>query len=392
MDHVLFIPPLNNPLPPQGGKEPCSASRAFRPTQCIAAVLFLIVAACAPVEEPKPHLVELTDLPGWKSDAAAAAGVPLLATCAILEGGSADHSLGVAGAAPDWQADCAAFKGLYGSLVLPADEAVRRLLSERFVALDPGAGTPALVTGYYVPKLDGSRVKSPAYPYPLYAKPADPTRFDRAQIDGGALTGQDLELVWVSDKIDAFFLQVQGSGIVRLEEGEEIRVNFAATNERTYVSIGKAMVDAGIMTKEEASLQTIRAYLQAHPDEVDSWLHRNPRYVFFQEALPKKFGGAIGAMGVPLTPMRSVAVDPAHVPLGLPLWLDTTRPISGEALRGLVVAQDKGAAIKGPGRVDLFWGEGKEAEAMAGPMRQQGTYWIIVPRAVGERWLAGQGS
>jgi membrane-bound lytic murein transglycosylase A len=178
---------------------------------------------------------------------------------------------------------------------------------------------------------------------------------------------------------------------VRLANGDVVRVGFAGTNEREYASIGRAMVDAGIMTKEEASLQTIRAYLNTHPDEIDSWLHKNPRYVFFKEVQGgDQNAGAAGALGVPLTPGRSIAVDPAFVPLGLPVWLDTTRPVTNAPLQRLVVAQDKGSAIKGSGRIDLFWGAGDEAEAMAGPMRQQGTYWVIVPRAVGERWLKQQ--
>jgi membrane-bound lytic murein transglycosylase A len=191
--------------------------------------------------------------------------------------------------------------------------------------------------------------------------------------------------------VEAFFLHVQGSGRVRLNNGDVVRVGFAGTNERTYVSIGKAMVDAGIMTKEEASLQSIRAYLQAHPEEIDSWLQRNPRYVFFKEQSgADENAGPVGALNVPLTAGRSIAVDPAFVPLGVPVWLDTTRPVTNAPLRRLVAAQDKGGAIKGAARIDLFWGAGDEAEAMAGPMRQQGAYWVIVPRRVGDRWLAQQ--
>ena len=260
-----------------------------------------------------------------------------------------------------------------------------------FVALDPGVGTSALVTGYYEPELQGSRTKDATHPYPLYRLPANPTEFDRAQIDAGALDGKKLELLWVADRVEAFFLQVQGSGRVRMYNGEVVRVGFAGTNERPYVSVGKAMVDAGIMTKEEASLQSIRAWLNAHPDEIDSWLHKNPRYVFFKEQKgADQNAGPVGALQVPLTPGRSIAVDPAFIPLGLPVWLDTTQPVTNAPLQRLVVAQDKGSAIKGPGRIDLFWGAGGEAEAMAGPMRQPGTYWVIVPRTVGERWLAEQ--
>jgi membrane-bound lytic murein transglycosylase A len=275
-------------------------------------------------------------------------------------------------------------------LVTDPDVALRQILEAYFVALDPGAGTVALVTGYYEPELKGSRRRDAAHPYPLYRLPPDPTRFDRAEIDRGVLAGQGLELLWVSDRVEAFFLQVQGSGRVRLDSGEVVRVGFAGTNERDYVSIGREMVAAGIMTKEQASLQTIRAYLNAHPDEIDSWLHRNPRYVFFKETAADPIAGPVGAFNVPLTPGRSIAVDPEYVPLGLPVWLETTVPVTNAPLRQLVVAQDKGGAIRGPGRIDLFWGAGAEAEAMAGPMRQQGTYWVIVPRAAGARWLARQ--
>src|SRR5262249_5905449 len=151
--------------------------------------------------------------------------------------------------------------------VADTDQALRQAMEAEFVALDPGAGNSALVTGYYEPELKGSRVKDAAHPYPLYRRPPDPTQFDRAEIDGGALAGKRLELLWVDDRVEAFFLQVQGSGRVRLANGEVVRVAFAGTNERPYASIGKAMVDAGIMTKEEASLQTIRTYLNTHPEE-----------------------------------------------------------------------------------------------------------------------------
>lgn len=357
----------------------------------VVAGLLLSLGACAPTEiPPRPHLRELADLPGWSEDPRnlqdAVGGLSIV--CNTRDNWLPEKGGGITGTPGDWQSPCYFLRSELFNV--SDDEALREKLSN-FVALDPGAGTSALVTGYYEPELEGSRKKDAAHPYPLYRLPSKPTQFDRAEIDSGALAGKKLELLWVSDRIDAFFLQVQGSGRVRLRDGKIVRVGFAGTNERQYVSIGKAMVDAGIMTKEEASLQTIRAYLQAHPDEIDSWLHKNPRFVFFRELKNPETGegyGPIGALGAPLTPGRSVAVDPEFVPLGLPLWLDTTRPVTNAPLQRLVVAQDKGSAIKGPGRIDLFWGVGAEAEAMAGPMRQQGTYWIIVPRAVGERWLA----
>jgi peptidoglycan lytic transglycosylase A len=355
----------------------------------------LLLTACAPTEEaPQPHLRELSQLPGWQDDASFQAYPALLASCGVIETLSSDKALGIGGSPLEWREPCAAIDRLKAALAADSHQALRRTMEAEFVALDPGTGSSALVTGYYEPELKGSRIKDAAHPYPLYRLPPSPKQFDRAEIDGGALAGRGLELLWVNDRVEAFFLHVQGSGRVRLGTDEVVRLGFAGTNEREYASIGKAMVDAGIMTKEEASLQTIRGYLNAHPDEIDGWLHRNPRYVFFKETAANANGGAnagpVGAFSVPLTPGRSIAVDPAFVPLGLPVWLDTTVPGTNASLQRLVAAQDKGGAIKGPGRIDLFWGAGDEAEAMAGPMRQQGTYWMIVPRAVGERWLAQQ--
>jgi membrane-bound lytic murein transglycosylase A len=351
----------------------------------------LSLAACAsPEPTPPPHLRALSSLPGWSEDASFRAYPALLESCGVIERLSSDQALG-AGAPPTaWREGCDAINALKAALVSDTDVALRQIMEAHFIALDPGAGTNALVTGYYEPELKGSRIQDVAHPYPLYRLPPDPTAFDRAKIDSGALAGRGLELLWVNDKVEAFFLHVQGSGRVRLDSGEVVRVAFAGTNEREYASIGKAMVDAGIMTKEEASLQTIRAYLNAHPGEIDSWLQRNPRYVFFKEAKADPNVGPVGALSVPLTPGRSIAVDPTFTALGLPVWLDTSEPGTNAPLRRLVVAQDKGSAIKGPGRIDLFWGAGEQAEAMAGPMRQQGTYWVIVPRAVGERWLSQQ--
>lgn len=362
-----------------------------QPARLVVLAAAMALAACASSEPtPPPHLRALSSLPGWSEDLSFQAYPALLESCGVIERLSSDQALGVGAPPTTWREGCDALNGLKAALVSDTDVALRQTMEAHFIALDPGAGTNALVTGYYEPELKGSRTRDAAHPFPLYRLPPNPTQLDRAEIDGGALAGKGLELLWVNDKVEAFFLHVQGSGRVRLESGAVVRVGFAGTNEREYVSIGKAMVDAGIMTKEEASLQTIRAYLNAHPDEIDSWLQRNPRYVFFKEAKADPKVGPVGALSVPLTPGRSIAVDPAFTALGLPVWLDTTEPGTNAPLRRLVVAQDKGGAIKGPGRIDLFWGAGEQAEAMAGPMRQQGTYWVIVPRAVGERWLQQQ--
>ena len=357
----------------------------------LAALAFLALASCA-TNTPTSQLGELSQLPGWNDDATFQAYTALSASCAVIATLSAEKPAALGGSPAEWRAGCDAIDELKAALVSDQNVALRRVLQTHFVALDPGAGTQALITGYYEPVLAGSRVKDATHLYPLYRLPPDPTQFDRAQIDGGALSGKKLELLWVTDPVDAFFLQVQGSGRVRLPDGSVIRIGFAGTNERDYVSIGRAMVDAGVMTREEVTLRTIRAYLDAHPGEVMDWLHKNPRYVFFRDLGPSDDKGPVGALNVALTPGRSVAVDPEFISLGLPLWLNTTRPDTGAPLRRVVVAQDKGGAIKGPGRIDLFWGAGEEAERLAGEMKQQGQYWIIVPRQVGERWLAQQGT
>jgi membrane-bound lytic murein transglycosylase A len=357
----------------------------------LTAAAFISLASCATTGTP-PHLRQLSQLPGWNDDATFQAFPALSASCAVIATLSAEKPAALGGSPTEWREGCDAIDGLKAALVSDQDVALRQVLQTHFIALDPGAGTDMLITGYYEPLLDGSRLKDAAHPYPLYRLPPDPKQFDRAEIDSGALANRKLELLWVSDPVDAFFLQVQGSGRVRLADGSIARIGFAGTNEREYVSIGRAMVDAGIMTKEEVTLQTIRAYLAAHPDEIFDWLHKNPRYVFFRELGPSDDRGPVGALNVPLTPGRSVAVDPEFVSLGLPLWLNTTRPTTGAPLQQLVAAQDKGGAIKGPGRIDLFWGAGEEAERLAGEMKQRGQYWIVVPRQVGERWLAQQGT
>jgi membrane-bound lytic murein transglycosylase A len=353
----------------------------------------LLLSACIPGETtPPPHLTQLSQLPGWSADSAFDAYPALLESCGAIAKMSAEKPAGFGGSPLAWREGCDAIESLKAAMVADQHAALRAVMEAHFVALDPGAGTNALITGYYEPLLNGSRKKDAAHPYPLYRLPPNPTQFDRAEIDNGALANKKLELLWVSDPVDAFFLQVQGSGRVRLPDGSITRIGFAGTNEREYVSIGRAMVDAGIMTKEQVTLQTIRAYLDAHPDEIMDWLHRNPRYVFFRDLGPSDDKGPIGALNVPLTPGRSVAVDPEFISLGLPLWLNTSRPDTAEPLQRVVLAQDKGGAIKGAGRIDLFWGAGDEAEKLAGEMKQPGQYWIIVPRAIGESWLAQQNS
>jgi len=187
----------------------------------------------------------------------------------------------------------------------------------------------------------------------------------------------------MDDPVDAFFLEIQGSGSIELEGGGELRVGYGAQNGFPYVAIGRELVTRGALPKEKVSMQSIREWLEAHPDEAAEVMRKNASYVFFREQPGE---GPLGSLGVPLTPGRSLAVDPLFVPLGVPLWLDSTLPAAADGserpLRRLVVAQDTGGAIRGPVRGDVFWGAGDKAADLAGRMRQPGRLWLLLPRTV----------
>jgi len=265
-----------------------------------------------------------------------------------------------------------------------------------------------LLTGYYVPDLKGSRVSDEIYRYPLYSVPDDLLVIDlgelypelgsyrlRGRLDGrrvipywdragidanpGHFSGK--ELFWVDDPVELFFLQIQGSGRILLPDGERVMVNYADQNGHPYRSIGKLLLERGAMTRDQMSMQNIRAWAQRNPDQVTELLEENPSYVFFRE-LGAEFRSPPGAMGLPLTPERSLAVDPRFVPLGSPVYVDTSWPVGSAPLRRLMVAQDTGGAIKGPVRADFFWGMGDEAGALAGRMKQEMRLWLLLPKGV----------
>ncbi|WP_228124804.1 murein transglycosylase A [Glaciimonas soli] len=264
-----------------------------------------------------------------------------------------------------------------------------------------------LVTGYYEPLLHGSRKRGGAYQTPLYSAPDDLITVDlatvypelkglrvrgrlvgnrvvpyptRAELDkSGSLAGK--EIVWVNDPIDAFFLQVQGSGRVQLSDGEMLRLAYADQNGYPYKSIGRYLIDKGELTLAQASAQGIKAWLAANPRRQQELLNANPSYVFFkEEKLSDANLGPKGAQGVPLTSKRSIAVDSHFVPLGVPVFLATTLPNSNKNLQQLMMAQDTGSAIKGAVRADFFWGYGDEAGEMAGRMKQRGMMWVLLPK------------
>ena len=359
------------------------------------------VCPVAAPELPKAKTLEAVgwaDLPGWAEDDPQAAWQALLRSCTRLKAQAA------------WRASCARAEQL------PAAASVREFFESGFLpyrVANADGSVEGLVTGYYEPLLRGSRRKEGAYRYPLYAAPADLLIVDLSEINPelkhlrlrGRLEGRRVvpyypradierglpglagkELLWVDDPVDLFFLQIQGSGRVRLPSGELVRVGYADQNGQPYKSIGRYLVEQGELKLEQASMQGIKAWGEANPAKLDALLNQNPSYVFFRE-LPRNgtnqdtaADGPLGALGVALTPERSIAVDPRHIPLGAPVFLATSWPGSARPLARLMLAQDSGGAIRGAVRADYFWGFGEAAGALAGRMRQSGRMWVLLPR------------
>jgi membrane-bound lytic murein transglycosylase A len=384
----------------------------------------LVLAACAaerrveaPAPEPEPSFglrpVSFDQLSGWRADDPSEALSAFRRSCARLDLSgvappmAADPRFGDTG---DWRSICAD-----AAAVTPgsADRA-RDFFEDQFspyLVVD-GNDPDGLFTGYYEPLLHGSRHFGGAYTVPLHRPPDDLVRVDlarfnpdlagyaiygrvrggefvpyhaRADIESGALANRGLELLWVDDPIDKFFLQVQGSGQVRLDDGSLMRVGYASQNGHPYHAIGRDLIEIGTLSREEVSLPSIKAWLAAHPSDARLIMARNRSYIFFEERpglAPDE--GPLGAHGVPLTAGRSLAVDRRYIPFSVPVWLDTTAPWPEGAgpLRRLMVAQDTGGAIKGVVRGDVFWGAGERAEAIAGHMNSRGRYAILLPRAL----------
>lgn len=344
---------------------------------------------------PNLQLSDWSALPGWNDDQALAAWDSWLQSCVALK------------AKPEWQAVCAAAVALKPA----SNEAARTFFQTWFNAyqsLQADGSADGLVTGYYEPLLHGSRTPSAAYPVPLYAVPANLLTIDlssiypelkglrlrgrlegnkvvpylsRADIDGAKLPLAGSELVWVDNAVDAFFLQVQGSGRVQLPDGSMLRVGYADQNGYPYRSIGRVLADRGELRLEQTSMQSIKAWGKRNPDKLPELLAQNPSFVFFKE-LPNSNGGPLGALGVPITGGRSIAVDTRAIPLGAPVWLATTEPASTVALNRLVLAQDTGGAIRGNVRADFFWGFGDAAGKQAGMMKQTGKMWVLLPKTM----------
>lgn len=317
------------------------------------------------------------DLPGWSADAPQQAWPALLRNCLRPP--------------PGWSALCAG-----AQKVAPNDGAAQRAwlvqnLQPYRVEAHDGA-TAGLITGYYEPMFDARRRPGGPYRHPLYGPPADLTTrkpyWTRQQIDTvpaarASLRGR--EIAYVADPLDVLVLQIQGSGRLRITESDGsarmVRLAFAGHNDHAYRSVGRWLIDEGELQAGQASWPAIKDWARRNPARIDELLWANPRYVFFrEEPLPDPAIGPRGAQGVPLTPGRSIAVDPRSVPYGTPVWIDTTVPLTGAPLRRLVFAQDTGSAITGAVRADYFWGWGGDAAEQAGRMRQPLRMWVLWPR------------
>ena len=335
------------------------------------------------------------DLPGWKEDDLGAAWPAFMASCR----GVASKPHGAS-----WKRVCDLARSADGK---PGHDPRRFFETQlRPYAIQAGDGNGAgLVTGYYEPLLRGSRIRTKGFEQPVRGVPDDLLTIDlsavfpelkdkrvRGRLEGNkvvpywsraeiAARGDKLPsrtLLYVDDAVELFFLQVQGSGRVSLPDGTTARLNYADQNGYPYQSIGRVLVDRGELKLEEASMQGIQAWARANPGRLQELLNANPSYVFFRE-VPNSKEGPVGALGVPLTAERSIAVDPRSVPLGAPVFLATTRPNTSKPMNRLVLAQDTGGAIKGAVRADFFWGFGKEAGEQAGRMKQSGRMWVLLP-------------
>ncbi len=392
----------------------------FQRFLALAAILGLL-GACEktppPVEGP-PRLmltpVTYAELPGWTEDGQAEALPAILRSCGRLARQPDERMVGPAGLGgrvADWRPACAAL-----AQVADGDhDAARSAIEAHFVpfkardASHQNDQDVGLLTGYYEAELNGASFPGGPYQVPIYATPRDLVtvslgRFradlegqrivgrvengrllpyhTRREIDDGALGLGDAELLWSDDPVDVFFLHIQGSGRVRMPDGSLRRIGFAASNGLDFTAIGRALLAEGKVPRSQASMQGIRAWLRANPDEAEEMMQRNARYIFFRWIEGE---GPIGAQGVPLTAGRSLAVDPKFLPFGAPLYLDTTWPGGDKPLRRLVVAQDMGSAIKGPLRGDFFWGSGEAALEYAGRMKQKARFYLLLPNPVAER-------
>ncbi len=355
--------------------------------------------------------VAYDSLAGWRQEKVSTVLPSLLLQCHRLELLPPDTRLGgvgeaaaAGGKAGDWTPFCQTIRWVPSGDDAAARKTIAAWLQPYLVA-DRQRDT-AYFTGYFEPVVSGALFRDAAHTVPVYRRPDDLlTRrsasggtvtgrlvegqvepyWTRKQIDQDALAGRGLAICWLSSPIDLFVLQLQGSGRVRLESGQILRLGYAGRNGAPYVPLGRLLVQDGQMAPDQVSMQSIRGWLVAHPEQAQGVLEQNPNYVFFRVLDRLRLDqGPIGALGLPLRPLRSIAIDPAFLPLGAPVWIDTAAPnadaVGSGTLHRLMLAQDSGAGIDGPTRADIFFGWGSEAAQQAGVMHEQGRMVVLLPR------------
>ena len=340
-------------------------------------------------------------LSGWRDDDQAMAFQAYLKSCrAILNGTKAMRK-----ARP-------VYDGLFGvcekATALAAGGPVNTLTARKFfednfkpVRIKPAertygyyTGADGFYTGYYEPEVAGSRVKTDEYSVPIYGVPAHVAgkksrhfvQYDRVDIEKGALAGKGLEICWIKNPVDLFFAQIQGSTRIKLADGELLRLNYIASNGKPYTPVGRLLIDRGVFTPEEMSMDKIRDFMEANPEEGKALREKNRSFVFFSKTKLQAHDECLGAQGIALTPGRSIAVDPKIHVYGTPIWIDAKLPLKGAApedtFQRLVVAQDTGSAIRGPARADIYFGHGPDIPSIAGRIKQFGQFVMLMPRAL----------
>jgi membrane-bound lytic murein transglycosylase A len=365
-------------------------------------VLLFLLGGCAPAPTPPPLVqseplrrADFGELPMWQESTPSAALETFLNSCRAIS------------KRKEWAQVCS--EALF--IVSGDEQAARQFFEGSFnpwQLINEDGSETGTITGYYVPEMAGSRTPDDTYKYPLYAQPDDLLTinlgevypeltdyrlrgrvegnrvvpyFERGEIDGTTNPLAGNELFWVADPVESFFLHIQGSGRILLPDGGKVMLNYANQNGHPYRSIGKLLLEREEMSRDQMSMQNIRRWVNENPEAGRKLLDENPSYVFFRE-LEAGVESPPGAMGIPLSAERSLAVDRRAIPLGAPVFLAASWPNTEEPLNRLMVAQDTGGAIKGRVRADFFWGMGADAGALAGRMKQQGRLWVLLPKSM----------
>ncbi len=379
------------------------------PSRTVAGVAFgLCLIASAPASAYTFHLrhakletLSFATLDGWRKDNQAAAFEAFMKSCDAIQHGTK----AMRRARP-------IYGGLYNAcakgIALAAGGKVNAAQARKFfednfkpVRILPPVhtygyytGADGFYTGYYEAEVAGSRVKTEEFNVPLYGVPKRLvgkkskvfSRYDRADIVSGALKGKGLEICWIKNPVDAFFAQIQGSTRIKLDDGEMLRLNYIASNGKRYTPVGRILLDKGVFTPEEMSMDKIREYMETNPEEGKALRMKNRSFVFFSKTQLEPHDECIGAQGIQLTPWRSLAVDPRTHIYGTPIWIDAKFPLKSEVpqdtFQHLMVAQDTGSAIRGPARADIYFGHGGDTPHIAGRIKQFGKFVMLVPKDI----------